>query len=129
MQNTIYSRLINKGCEIMNLYDNNNRCRQTHNHEIVGSTKMAEECKDRHNHRFAAVSGMAIPLPDGNHVHELFTNTDFFNNHYHHIEGRSGPGIPVGEGKHVHFISARTSVDDGHCHMFVFASLIEDPSV
>lgn len=112
----------------MGYNDNYNNCRQTHTHEIIGSTKMAEECEDRHNHRFAAVSGMAIPLPGGNHVHELFTNTDFFSEHYHRIEGISGPGIPVGEGKHIHFVSARTSVDDGHSHMFVFSSLIEDPS-
>ena len=108
--------------------DNYNNCRQRHNHEIIGSTMMAEECDDRHNHRFAAVSGMAIPISGGNHVHELFTNTDFYSNHYHRIEGTSGPAIPVGDGKHVHFVRARTSVDDGHSHMFVFASLIEDPS-
>ncbi len=112
----------------MNHYDNYSNCRQAHNHEIIGSTRMAERGEDRHNHRFAAVSGRAIPLPDGNHVHELFTNTDFFLDHYYQIEGTSGPGIPVGEGKHIHFVSARTSVDDGHSHTFVFASLIEDPS-
>ena len=49
----------------------------THNHEILGSTMITEECEDRHSHHFAAVSGMAIPLPGGNHVHELFTITDF----------------------------------------------------
>lgn len=112
----------------MGLNDKYNSCTMTHNHEILGSTKMAEECEDRHNHRFAAISGRAIPLPGGNHVHELFTNTDFFSGHYHQIEGTSGPAIPVGEGKHVHFASARTTVDDGHSHMFVFSSLIEDPS-
>lgn len=61
----------------MNHYDNYSNCRQAHNHEIIGSTRMAERGEDRHNHRFAAVSGRAIPVPDGNHVHELFTNTDF----------------------------------------------------
>ncbi|WMM26348.1 YmaF family protein [Tissierella sp. MB52-C2] len=109
--------------------DNYNNFRQTHIHEIIGNTKMTEECEDRHNHRFAAVSGMAISLPGGNHLHELFTNTDFFSKHYHHIEGISGPGIPVGEGKHIHFVSVRASVDDEHSHMFVFSSLIEDPLV
>lgn len=112
----------------MNYNDNYYNCRQRHTHEVVGSTMMAEECEDRHNHRFATVSGMAIPLPNGSHVHELFTNTDFFSDHYHYIEGTSGPAIPVGEGKHIHFVSASTSVNDGHSHMFVFSSLIEDPS-
>ena len=51
-----------------------------------------------------------------------------FSEYYHHIKGTSGPGIPVGERKNILFASARTSVDDGHSHMFVFASLIEDPS-
>lgn len=108
--------------------NNNNNRMQRHVHEIIGSTMMAEEGEDRHNHRFATVSGMAIPVAGGSHVYELFTNTDFFSEHFHHIEGTSGPAIPVGGGKHVHFASARTSMNDGHRHMFVFASLIEDPS-
>lgn len=112
----------------MGYNDDYNNYIQTHNHEIIGSTMMAEECEDRHNHRFATISGMAIPIPGGNHVHEFYTNTDFFSEHYHHMEGVSGPAIRVGEGKHIHFMSARTSVDDGHSHRFVFASLIEDPS-
>jgi len=68
-----------------NMYYSN--CSQIHNHEVLGSTMMGEECEDRHNHRFATVSGIDIPLPGGNHVHELYTNTDFFSEHHHHIEG------------------------------------------
>lgn len=43
---------------------------QRHVHEIVGSVEIAEENTDPHNHRFATVSGEAIPLGNGDHVHE-----------------------------------------------------------
>ncbi|OSB06506.1 YmaF family protein, partial [Clostridium botulinum] len=44
--------------------------RQTHVHEFLGSTRLAEP----HNHRFAGVSGQAI-RSGNSHVHRITTNT------------------------------------------------------
>lgn len=100
---------------------------QTHTHEFLGSTQLAEQNDDRHNHRFAGVTSEAIPLQGGNHKHGLFTNTDFFEDHLHEIAAETGPAIPVGNNKHVHFVEGNTTLDDGHVHNFVFATLIESP--
>ena len=99
---------------------------QTHNHEFLGSTKLAEEGDERHNHRFAGVTSEKIPQPGGGHIHGLCTSTDFFD-HHHEIAVQTGPAIPVGDGKHVHFVPGMTTMDDGHFHDFVFATLIESP--
>lgn len=99
---------------------------QTHVHEFLGSTEIAEREEDPHNHRFAGVSGEVIPQGNS-HVHEVFTNTDFYENHHHEVSGRSGLAIDVGNGRHVHFASATTTLNDGHVHLFRFASLIQDP--
>lgn len=100
---------------------------QTHVHEFLGSTKIAEIGEDPHNHRFAGVTSEVIPLPGGSHKHGLFTNTDFYENHLHELATETGPAIPVDDGKHVHFVRALTTIDDGHFHETVFATLIEDP--
>lgn len=100
---------------------------QTHVHEFLGSTMLAEEGEDRHNHRFAGVSGEAIFVSGGNHRHEVFSNTDFFDNHHHEFERLTSTAIDVGNGKHVHFVRVRTTVNDGHFHRAQFATLIEDP--
>lgn len=99
---------------------------QTHVHEFLGSTELAEEGEDRHNHRFAGVTSQVIPKGK-NHVHAILTNTDFFENHHHEIGVTTGIAIPVGDGKHVHFVEDVTTVDDGHFHEFEFATLIENP--
>ena len=101
--------------------------RQTHVHEFLGSTKLAEEEDDRHNHRFAGVTGEAIPRGN-NHFHEIKTNTDFLD-HHHEVIIRTGPAIHVGNGKHVHFVDGMTTVDDDHDHDLVFATLIDRPLV
>ena len=56
---------------------------KAHVHEFLGSTHLAEAGEDRHNHRFAGVTGEAIPLENGKHVHDFRSNTDFFENHHH----------------------------------------------
>ncbi|MCC5416794.1 YmaF family protein [Clostridium botulinum] len=94
--------------------------RQTHVHEFLGSTRLAEIQTEPHNHRFAGVSGQAI-RSGNSHVHRITTNTDFFD-HFHMINVLSGPAIPV-----VHFVSGVTSFNDGHRHEFIFATLIEAP--
>ncbi|APQ74068.1 YmaF family protein [Clostridium botulinum] len=99
--------------------------RQTHVHEFLGSTRLAEIQTEPHNHRFAGVSGQAI-RSGNSHVHRITTNTDFFN-HFYMINVLSGPAIPVGNGRHVHFVSGVTSFNDGHRHEFIFATLIEAP--
>jgi hypothetical protein len=100
---------------------------QTHVHEFLGSTRLAELEEDPHNHRFAGVSGEAIPIGNYQHVHEIKTRTDFYEDHFHEICVRSEPAIPVGDGKHVHFVSGMTTEVDDHRHEFVFATLIENP--
>lgn len=100
--------------------------KQTHVHEFLGSTRIAEATTDPHNHRFAGISGEAIPI-HSSHVHEIETRTDFYEDHFHQICVRSGLAIDVGDGKHVHFVSGTTTVVDNHQHEFVFATLIENP--
>lgn len=107
---------------------------QTHNHEFVGSTKLAKKDKkekekekeEEHNHRFADVTSQVIPYGDS-HVHAILVSTDFFEDHHHEIGVITGPAIEVDDKKHVHFVEGKTTVDDGHLHEFVFATLIEDP--
>lgn len=101
--------------------------RQRHDHEIEGSVEIAEPQEDPHNHRFATVSGQAIPIGGGDHVHEVEFRTDFYEDHFHTFKGRSGGAIQVGGGRHVHFAMSQTNLVDGHRHQFRFASLINDP--
>lgn len=112
-------------------YENSNGCKnkrkQTHVHEFEGSTMFAEENEDRHNHRFAGVTGEAIRVGNS-HVHKLATNTDFLD-HHHEICNTTGPAINVGNGKHVHLVKGFTTIRDGHRHEYIFATLIEAPTV
>lgn len=112
-------------------YENSDKCKkqkkQTHVHEFEGSTMFAEECEDRHNHRFAGVTGEAI-RKGNSHVHKLATNTDFVD-HHHEICDTTGPAINVGNGKHVHLVKGYTTCRDGHRHEYIFATLIEAPTV
>ena len=100
---------------------------QTHVHEFLGSTKLAEEGDDRHNHRFAGVTSEVIPQGDS-HVHAILTNTDFLD-HHHEIGVTTGLAQPVGNGKHIHFVTGTTTLVDGHVHEFQFATLIDSPLV
>ncbi|OPX90573.1 MAG: YmaF family protein [Pelotomaculum sp. PtaB.Bin104] len=98
---------------------------QSHTHEFLGSTKLAEEGEDRHNHRFAGVTSEMVLVPGG-HVHDFLVNTDFFD-HHHEVGGRTCLQIDVGEGKHVHFAKGNSTFVDDHCHVFQFATLIDSP--
>ncbi len=100
---------------------------QRHVHEYIGSVMIAEAGEDPHNHRFSGVSGQAILLGDGSHVHRLATRTDFYEDHFHIIRGISGPGIDVGGGRHIHYVEAATTIVDGHRHNFRANSMINDP--
>ena len=106
--------------------DNSEVMCQSHVHEYLGSTRIAEAQEDPHNHRFAGVTSEAIPR-DGSHVHQLLGNSDFYENHHHEVGAMTGPAIPVGDGRHVHFVWGRTTLDDGHVHEFIFATLIDNP--
>jgi hypothetical protein len=100
---------------------------QTHVHEVEGSVKIAEATTDPHNHRYATVTGPVIPIVGpGNHVHEVFFKTDFYENHYHEFCGRTGGAIPVGD-RHVHFLESMTEVSDEHFHEFMLATMPDDP--
>ena len=98
--------------------------KQAHVHEFLGSTHLAEAGEDRHNHRFAGVTGEAISIGCGRHIHEFRSNTDQFQNHHHIICGKTGANICLPEGKHIHFADSFTTVDDGHRHEFEFTTLI-----
>ncbi|MDZ5038411.1 YmaF family protein [Clostridium perfringens] len=106
----------------MNNCDYPSPTEQTHDHEFLGSTRLAEECNYRHNHRFAGISSEAIPAK-GSHVHKIKTRTDFFG-HFHEICVTTSPSIPVGNGKHVHLATGVTTLVDYHQHEFIFATLI-----
>lgn len=100
---------------------------QTHTHEFLLSTKLAEECDERHNHRSAGVTGEVIPRGKS-HVHKIAVRTDFFD-HFHKICLLTGPAIPVGNGKHIHLITGMTTFVDGHRHDITATTLIQSPLV
>lgn len=100
---------------------------QTHVHEFLASTKLAEEGDDRHNHRFAGVTSEVIPRGNS-HIHVLMVNTDYLD-HHHEVAIETGPAIRVSEDKHVHFVKGTTTLDDGHVHQLEFATLIQKPLV
>lgn len=99
---------------------------QRHVHEVQGSVAIAEPEEDPHNHRFATVSGEAIPLGNGDHIHEVKFRTDFYENHFHEFSGKTGGAIRVGD-RHVHFLESVTTVNDGHRHAFRLSTFIENP--
>lgn len=101
---------------------------QTHVHEFLGSTELAEHGNERHNHRFAGVTTEIIPFGEHGHKHAFMVNSDFFD-HHHEVAGETGPAINVGDGKHVHFACGKTTIDDAHFHKYQFATLIESPLV
>lgn len=111
--------------DIENEFENESQM-QRHVHEFLGSTQIAEIRTDPHNHRFAGVSGQAIPIPGGNHVHQIRTRTDFYEDHFHKIIDVTGPAIRVGD-RHVHFVDGNTTINEGHSHEYRFATLIDDP--
>ena len=98
---------------------------QTHVHEFLGSTKLAEEEEERHNHRFAGVTTEEIPV-HCSHVHGFSVNSDFFD-HHHEVTGLTELAVEVGDHKHVHFAEGTTTENDDHVHEFQFATLIESP--
>ncbi len=81
---------------------------QRHVHEVQGSVEIAEPREEPHNHRFATVSGEAIQINGGNHVHEVTFRTDFYENHFHEFSGKTCGAIPVGD-RHVHFMESVTT--------------------
>ena len=103
---------------------------QLHTHEYVGGTEIASPTDNSlfHNHRLAGVTGEAIPLPDGNHIHSLHGPTDFTKGHFHTINEKTGPAIQVGNGNHVHYAKSESSYDADHLHALKFATLIDDPT-
>ena len=104
-----------------------NECQMLrHVHEVLGSVEIAEKLEDPHNHRFATVSGQAILVSGGDHVHEVGFRTDFYEDHFHEFCGRTGGAIAVGD-RHVHFLESVTTVVDGHQHEFRVGTLILNP--
>ncbi|WP_088041474.1 YmaF family protein [Bacillus sp. EAC] len=108
--------------------NNSSQKAQTHVHEFLASTKLAEEGDDRHNHRFAGVTSEVIPKGRHSHIHRITVNTDFLD-HHHEVIIETGPPIPVGNGKHVHFVRGMTTENDEHDHDLEFATLIDKPLV
>lgn len=100
---------------------------QTHVHEFLGSTRLAEFDECPHNHRFAGISSEVIPIGSCQHVHAITAKTDFYEDHFHEICVRSGPAIHVCEEKHVHFVCGTSTEVEDHEHKFILATLIEDP--
>lgn len=114
---------------IINMNDDNHHCHseeQRHVHEVLGSVEIAEPEEDPHNHRFATVSGQAIPISNGDHIHEVKFRTDFYEDHFHEFHGKTLGAIKTGD-RHVHFLESATTVVDGHKHNFRVTTLINDP--
>lgn len=110
---------------------NNGQCfegemNQSHVHEFIGSTKIAEAEEEPHNHRFAGVTSEAIPCGNS-HVHSFLVNTDFYEDHHHEVGMVTMPAIFIGNGKHIHLVKASTTCDDGHFHDYIFTTLINNP--
>ena len=75
-------------------------CRpEQHVHEILGSTVIAERCECAHNHRFATVSGEAIPVGDGRHVHFANSCTTSADGHTHEFRVATLIDNPIEESK------------------------------
>lgn len=106
-------------------YQCNDEC-QSHVHEYLGSTKIAEENEDPHNHRFAGVTSEAIPCGKS-HVHQLLGNSDFYEEHHHEVAARTEEAVWLEDGRHIHFVRGTTTCDDRHVHDFIFATLIDNP--
>ncbi|MBS5081123.1 MAG: YmaF family protein [Clostridiales bacterium] len=107
----------------------NNKCMQTHVHEVLGSVRLAELNEDPHNHRFAGVTEEIIKVPGG-HIHKFTAKTDFYEDHFHPICVTTGLQVKVGkcgDERHVHFIDSQTEIEDGHFHRFIASTLIENP--
>ena len=47
------------------------------------------------------VTGEAIPLPNGNHIHKICTRSDIFGRQE---EVKTGPAISIGRGQHIHLV-------------------------
>jgi len=102
---------------------------QHHTHEYACSTEFAApEINLFHNHRFAGVTGAALYLPDGGHVHRIGFVSDYTRDHFHMFEGETGPAILVEDGKHIHYIKGRTSSNSDHLHAFKLVLQIDDPA-
>ncbi len=107
---------------------------RSHTHEFLGSTRIAGTKNFAHNHRFAGVTTDVIPIPGGNHVHGLEVNTDS-TDHNHEIAETTGPAIilnplaPPNLQRHVHLVYGTTTLNAGHVHTFIFATLIESPTL
>ena len=117
--------------EYVDQYENCNEDEEMmrHVHEYESSVKLAEECDDRHNHRVAGVTGEAIFLRNGNHVHKVNDNTDFLD-HHHRICDTTGPAIPIpGTDKHIHLLRGMTTEADNHRHQYLVTTQIEAPLV
>ncbi len=102
---------------------------QFHTHEFAGSVRLPEQDVPRHTHRFAGVTGEAILIGGGNHVHRYVGRTDFYSvPHFHMIEGVTSPAVFVGGGRHVHFAENTTTIDFLHDHAYIFSTLIDNPA-
>lgn len=81
------------------MYNESCNCeKQSHVHELTGSTKVFSECDECHNHRFCTVTGEAKYTPD---------KTD----HYHEVKDRTGKA----DG-HKHEFQAATLIDSPTDH-------------
>lgn len=53
--------------------------------------------KNLHSHHFSAISGKAIPLGEGNHMHEVKFLSDIVDNHFHEFYGKTGGVKRIGD--------------------------------
>jgi hypothetical protein len=101
-------------------FDHFRKNEQKHTHEYLGS----DDVIDNHSHRVAGVTGGSITLPNGNHYHNIETNTTYNHDHFHVISGKTGLAITISENRHVHLIEGETSIQDKHKHHYQLTTLL-----
>lgn len=69
---------------------------------ILSDGQKHDETKD--NKRPVDVTGEAIPLPNGNHIHKILIQSDIFG---HCEEIKTGPAIRIGRGQHIHLVKRK----------------------
>ncbi len=119
----------NEGIEVTNIDIEEESPRiQGHTHEYVGSVLIVHDKEIKnHNHRFTGVTGEAIYMQDGTHIHYINSRTDYFDDHYHDVCAMSEKCVYLETGKHVHYMHGTTDEQKGHKHKFQAATLIENP--
>ena len=90
-----------------------------HVHQFSAETDSAKIGNSHHDHYLSGVTGKAIIIGDGNHIHRLTTQT-VLGDHQHDIDLYTGPAIPTKGGRHVHKVLGESETSRNHAHKLNF---------